>query len=109
MVVLLLGVMMTSVGPQYFGQLEMPPLAVADYNNLSALGDVLYTEYAYPFEIAGVILLAAIIASITLTHRGPVRRKVQSIDAQVATRREDCVRLVNMPSEGKRSDLGSAS
>lgn len=109
LVMLLLGVMLTTIGPKYFGSLEVPALAGADYSNLAALGDVLYTEYAYPFEIAGVILLAAIIASITLTHRGPVRRKVQSIDAQVATRREDAVRLVKMPSEPKQSDQEGAA
>jgi len=99
--VLLLGVMLFSVGPKFFGSLEMPSLETADYSNLTMIGNVLYTDYAYPFEIAGVILLAAIIAAITLTHRGPVRRKVQSIDAQVAMRREDSVRLVEMPAEQK--------
>lgn len=103
LVLLLLGVMLASINPEYFSTLQMPPLAAEDASNLTALGDVLYTEYAYPFEIAGVILLAAIIASITLTHRGPVRRKVQNIDAQVSMRPEDAVRMVKMSSEPKQS------
>lgn len=108
LMVLLVGVMLTAIGPSNFSALQMPALADADFSNLTALGDVLYTEYAYPFEIAGVILLAAIIASITLTHRGPVRRKVQSVDAQVAMRREDAVRIVKMPSVVPQKDQGEA-
>lgn len=103
LVLLMFGVMLASINPEYFSTLQMPPLAAADASNLTALGDVLYTDYAYPFEIAGVILLAAIIASITLTHRGPVRRKVQNIDAQVSMRPEDAVRMVKMSSEPKQS------
>lgn len=100
-VLLMMGVIFTAVGPQDFGGVPVPELAGPDYSNLIELGNVLYTEYAYPFEIAGVILLAAIIAAITLTFRGPVRRKVQNPAAQVAMRREDSVRLVKMPSEPK--------
>lgn len=103
LVLLMFGVMLASINPEYFSTLQMPPLAAEDASNLTALGDVLYTDYAYPFEIAGVILLAAIIASITLTHRGPVRRKVQNIDAQVSMRPEDAVRMVKMSSEPKQS------
>lgn len=103
LVLLLMGLLIYSVGPEFFGltQMPAPPAEAADYSNLHHLGSVLYTEYAYPFEIAGVILLAAIIAAITLTHRGPVRRKVQNVSAQVAVRPEDRVRLINMPSEPK--------
>ena len=91
------------VGSSSFGVEKMPiPVApAADYSNLKQLGDVLYTEYAYPFEIAGVLLLAAIIAAITLTHRGPLKRKVQNparqIDIDPATR----VRLVNLASDSR--------
>ncbi len=106
LVVLLMIVMLKAVGNTAFGAIAIPAGAAADYSNISALGDVLYTEYAYPFEISGVILLAAIIAAITLTFRGPVRRKVQNPSAQIAVRREDSVRLVKMPSEPKPSQSG---
>lgn len=102
-VLLLTGLTIASVGPEYFGFLQMPapqPEA-ADYSNLQQLGNLLYTEYAYPFEIAGVLLLAAMIAAITLAYRGPVRRKVQNISEQIAVRPEDRVHLINMPSEPK--------
>jgi NADH-quinone oxidoreductase subunit J len=70
----------------------------ADYSNTRALGEVLYTEHVYAFEIASLILLVAIVAAITLTMRKRPGLKVQDIAAQVAVRREDRVRLVNVES-----------
>ena len=55
-----------------------PPPAGAGYSNTRELGRVLYTEYVYPFEIAAVILLVAIIAAIALTLRQR-NRQVQSV------------------------------
>jgi NADH-quinone oxidoreductase subunit J len=60
---------------------------------------VLYTRYAYPFEIAAVLLLTAIIAAIALTFGKGKKHRRQSPSKQIAVRREDCVRLVDMPSE----------
>jgi NADH-quinone oxidoreductase subunit J len=68
----------------------------ADYSNTTELGAVLYTEHIYAFEIAGMILLVAIVAAITLTMRKRPGLKVQNIAAQVAVRREDRVRLVQV-------------
>lgn len=95
-ILLLTGLIIVSVGPEYFGitQMPAPPAEPANYSNITHLGSVLYTEYAYPFEIAGVLLLAAIIAAITLAHRGPVRRKVQDVSKQVNVNPKDRVRLV---------------
>src|SRR5690606_4455734 len=53
-------------------QAPAPPPLPADYSNTKELGRLLYTEYVYPFEIAAVILLVAIVAAIALTLR---RRK----------------------------------
>ena len=75
-----------------------PPLP-ADYSNTKELGAVLYTEYVYPFEIAAVILLVAIVAAIVLTMRRRTGLKLQNISRQVAVRREDRVRLVKVESE----------
>jgi len=75
-----------------------PPLP-ADYSNTKELGAVLYTEYVYPFEIAAVILLVAIVAAIVLTMRRRAGLKLQNISRQVAVRREDRVRLVKVESE----------
>lgn len=71
-----------------------PPLS-----NTEELGMVLYTDYVFAFELAAVILLVAIVAAITLAHRGPIRSKQQNIVKQIMTRREDRVKLIKMRPE----------
>lgn len=107
--ILLLAMLFVALSPKDFGSLPIPAPQPADYSNLTALGRVLYTDYAYPFEVAGVVLLAAMIASIALTFRGPIRRKVQNPAKQIAVRREDAVRLLKMPSSPKPSSQGNNS
>jgi NADH-quinone oxidoreductase subunit J len=68
-------------------------------SNTTALGRLLYVDYVYPFEIAAVVLLVAIIAAIALTHRDRKERKHQDPGQQVKVRREDRVRLIDLPSE----------
>jgi NADH-quinone oxidoreductase subunit J len=68
-------------------------------SNTKALGALLYVDYVYPFEIAAVVLLVAIVAAIALTHRERKERKHQDPGWQVKVRREDRVRLVDLPSE----------
>jgi NADH-quinone oxidoreductase subunit J len=72
------------------------------YSNTLALGQLLYTQYLYPFEIAAVILLVAIVAAITLTMRDRPGQKVQDIGKQVAARAKDRVRIVKMDAEAKQ-------
>ena len=67
--------------------------------NTKMLGIEVYTKYLYPLQIAGVLLLVAIIAAISLTLRRRRGLKLQDIAAQVAVRAEDRVRLVKMKSE----------
>ena len=74
-----------------------PP--AADGSNTKALGKLIYIDYVYPFEIAAVILLVAIIAAIALTHRKRRDTKYQDPGQQVKVRREDRVRLLNLPTE----------
>jgi NADH-quinone oxidoreductase subunit J len=71
----------------------------AEYSNTEALGAVLYQEYLYPFEIAAVILLVAIIAAITLTLRRRPDTKSQDIGQQIRVQSKDRVRLVKMEAE----------
>ena len=73
-----------------------------DYSNTHELGHLLYTQYLYPFEIAAVILLVAIVAAITLTMRERAGQKVQDVAAQVAVRAQDRVRIVKMDAEGRQ-------
>ena len=91
------------VGPDTLGpeNVPIPERQAADYSNTEALGRVLYTKYVYPFEIAAVILLVAIIAAIALTMRRR-QTKAQNPSDQVAVRREDRVRIVKMPAEPRR-------
>jgi NADH-quinone oxidoreductase subunit J len=67
--------------------------------NTAEIGAVLYTEYVYPFQLAAVVLLIAIIAAITLTMRKRPGQKVQDIGKQVAVQAKDRVRLVDLPTE----------
>ena len=67
--------------------------------NTKALGMLVYTEYVYPFEIAAVILLVAIIAAIALTHRKRRDSKYQRPGDQVKVRPRDRLRVLSMPSE----------
>jgi NADH-quinone oxidoreductase subunit J len=71
----------------------------AGYSNTKELGRLIYTDYVYPFEIAAVILLVAIVAAIALTLRARKDSKYQDPARQVQARREGRVRLVSMPSE----------
>jgi len=81
---------------------EMFPIPApnsADYSNTRELGELLYTNYLLPFEVAGVVLLVAIIAAVALTLRTRSGIKTQNVSAQVRTRRDESVRLVKMKSE----------
>jgi NADH-quinone oxidoreductase subunit J len=75
-----------------------PPLP-ANYSNTRDLGTALFTRYAYPAQIAAVILLVASVAAIVLTLRRRIGGKPQNIALQVAARAKDRVRIVKMASE----------
>ena len=75
-----------------------PPMPTG-FSNTKALGAVLYTDYVYPFQLAAVVLLIAIVAAIVLTMRRRPGLKQQDIRAQVAVRREDRVRIVKVEAE----------
>ncbi len=89
------------VGPANFGldQYAAPVRHAADYSNTAELGSMLYTVYMYPFEIAAVILLVAIIAAIGLTMRKRPDTKYIDPSNQVVVKRDDRVRLVSMDAE----------
>jgi NADH-quinone oxidoreductase subunit J len=69
--------------------------------NIEALGRLTFIEYVYPLQVAGSILLVAIIAAIALTLRRRKDQKAQDPSLQVKVRREERVRLVSMPTEGE--------
>ncbi len=82
--------------------IDAPPTP-AGYSNTKALGALLYTEYVYPFEIAAVILLVAIIAAIALTLRARKDSKYNDPSAAVRVRASDRLRIVKMPAQPKDS------
>jgi NADH-quinone oxidoreductase subunit J len=71
----------------------------AGYSNTRELGTALFTRYAYPAQIAAVILLVASVAAIVLTLRQRTGGKPQDIAMQVAARAKDRVRIVKMAAE----------
>jgi NADH-quinone oxidoreductase subunit J len=73
-----------------------PVAHAADYSNTKALGLLLYTDYVYPFELAAVLLVVAMIAAIVLTHRRRAGNKQINPALQVKVKRADRIRLVNV-------------
>ncbi|WP_274628570.1 NADH-quinone oxidoreductase subunit J [Arvimicrobium flavum] len=70
--------------PELAGSIALPTPDIATRSNTAALGDVLYTGYVFYFQIAGLILLVAMIGAIVLTLRHKPGIKRQNIPAQVA-------------------------
>jgi NADH-quinone oxidoreductase subunit J len=70
-----------------------------DYSNTRVLGEVLYTRFAYPFELAAMVLLVAIVAAIALTMRHRPGFKAQDISRQVSVRAADRIRIVKVEAE----------
>jgi NADH-quinone oxidoreductase subunit J len=94
----LLEMALVVIGSRVAGDVAPPTPAGS---NTSALGRLIYVDYVYPFEIAAVILLVAIIAAIALTHRKRRESKYQNPALQVKVRRQDRIRLLDMPTEKK--------
>jgi NADH-quinone oxidoreductase subunit J len=93
--------MLLVVGPRYFGleTFAAPARHAADFSNTEALGALLYSDYLYPFEIAAVILLVAIIAAISLTLRRRPDRKYLDTAKQLAANKQQRLRVVDMEAE----------
>ena len=65
-----------------------------NYSNTKELGRVLYTDYVFPFEIAAVILLVAIVAAIAITLRTRKETKYQNPATQLSVRASDRLKIV---------------
>ncbi|BBI99056.1 NADH dehydrogenase subunit J [Ferrigenium kumadai] len=75
----------------------------ADYSNTKELGRLIYTDYVYPFELAAVLLLIAMVAAIALTLRRRKDSKSQVVPDQIAVKKADRLRIVPMKAERKDS------
>ncbi|MDF1678351.1 MAG: NADH-quinone oxidoreductase subunit J [Legionellaceae bacterium] len=85
--------------PLSLGEAVSLTAAPTKISNTEAIGMVLYTDEILGFELAAMILLVAIIAAITLTHRVPRPGKRQDIVKQIMTKRRERVTLVSMKAE----------
>jgi NADH-quinone oxidoreductase subunit J len=99
-VLILLALLIYAVYP-LSGTSGLLPLS-AEASNTQALGDVLYTEYAYPFEITGVLLLVGIIATIALSFREKRLNKAIAPELQFKIKPSDRLRIIKMPAERKK-------
>ena len=68
-------------------------------SNTEWLGRTLFSDYILPFEIAAVILTLAIVAAVALTLRRRPNVRTQDPTKQAAVRKEDRLRLVDLPNE----------
>jgi NADH-quinone oxidoreductase subunit J len=97
---LMVGEMILMLSTKYFDTVVYPDRVMpADYSNTKELGRLLFTDYVYPFELASIILLVAIIAAVVLTLRH--REDVKHLDPskQIAVRAADRLRVLQMPAE----------
>ncbi len=82
-----------TIAPDTASKLAAPAPAVTEVTNTEAIGRILYTDYVYLFQAAGIILLVAMIGAIVLTLRSREGVKKQRIASQLDRRREQTVEL----------------
>ena len=94
------GVLLAEILFVFFNSADMPEtvLMVNEVSNTRALGRILYTDYIYLFQLAGLILLVAMIGAIALTLRKRENVRRQSIASQIERTRADSIKVVSVPS-----------
>jgi NADH-quinone oxidoreductase subunit J len=102
---LMVAEMVMVLGGKDFG-LAAPMAHAADYSNTKELGRLLYTDYVYPFELAAVLLLVAMVAAIALTHRKRADTRRMDPAEQVKVKRADRIRMVNLKPQKPEAPKG---
>ncbi|MEK9598097.1 MAG: NADH-quinone oxidoreductase subunit J [Alphaproteobacteria bacterium] len=94
------GVLLGEILFVFFNSADMPETVVMvnEVSNTRALGRILYTDYIYLFQLAGLILLVAMIGAIALTLRKRENVRRQSIASQTERTRADSIEVVSVPS-----------
>ncbi len=94
------GVLLAEILFVFFNSADMPGTVVMvnEVSNTRALGRILYTDYIYLFQLAGLILLVAMIGAIALTLRKRENVRRQSIASQTERTRADSIEVVSVPS-----------
>ena len=85
------------------------PAPATKFSNTHELGLAVFTDYAYAFELAGLLLLLAMIAAVAVTLRRRKDVKGQNPGEQVRVRRADRVRMVRMAAEKVRPEPAAAT
>ena len=93
------GVLLAEILFVFFNSADMPEtvLMVNEVSNTRALGRILYTDYIYLFQLAGLILLVAMIGAIALTLRKRENVRRQSIASQIERTRADSIEVMSVP------------
>jgi NADH-quinone oxidoreductase subunit J len=78
----------------------------ANVSNTRALGDVIYTDYIFLFQLSGLILLVAMIGAIVLTHRQTTNVRRQNITRQQTRRVEDTLQVLQLRTGAGVKELG---
>ncbi len=101
-VAFLVALLLLAIKPEHFGVL---PAEASSVPNSKSLGLLLYTNYAYPLEIAAVLLFIAIVSAIILAHRPPRNSRVQKLFEQLAVHKEDRLRIVKISPKNNETKI----
>ena len=98
-------VLMTLIGALGFGEFDLiaypiPPESSSTLAQVKVLGEHLYSDYLFPFELAGILLLVAIITAISLTFRSERTSKMQVVSQQTAANKANRLKIVSMKNDG---------
>ena len=96
LVVIVQMALVLNAGPFDLETVGLPEQHGASYSNITSIAQQLYTIYVYPFELAAILLLIAIIAAITLVHRTQVNSKKQNIAEQISVQAKDRMRFASI-------------
>ena len=102
LVVIVQMALVLNAGPFDLESVAIPEQRGASYSNITAIAQQLYTIYVYPFELAAILLLIAIIAAITLVHRTQVNTKKQNITEQINVQAKDRMRFASIDKKSKK-------
>lgn len=101
--ILVCAALIYAIGGEIFDvqSIKVPSPRPSDYSHVKVLGELLFTRYLFPFEVAGILLLVAIVAAISLTFRGRRASKTPLPSEQIKVSKKNRLRLVNLSEEGK--------
>jgi NADH-quinone oxidoreductase subunit J len=95
--------MIAVLGARHFGfdQFAAPAELAAGHSNTREVAELLFSKYLMAVQVAALILIVAVVAALALTLRKREGVRVQDVEAQVAVRKSDRLRVLKMPSEPK--------